>query len=40
MHAAASKSRQTVEGKYEGKGKEAAFKAVDEAWLRVLKALK
>lgn len=34
------KSRQAVEGKYEGKAHEAASRALDEAWLRVLKALK
>lgn len=34
------KSRQAVEGKYEGGANEAASKAVDEAWQRVLKVLK
>lgn len=34
------KSRQAVEGKYEGKPDEAASRAVDEAWQRVLKALR
>lgn len=34
------KSRQAVEGKYEGRADEAASRAVDEAWQRVLKALR
>ncbi|HEY1112014.1 MAG TPA: hypothetical protein VGE66_00575 [Chitinophagaceae bacterium] len=34
------KSRQAVEGKYEGRAEEAASRAVDEAWQRVLKVLR